>query len=242
MDEASRGPPKKPQAKLDSVEDPVNDPMNDPVTTGPPIGIHALDLGYTALKPQLEKTQHLLRQPAAPKCRICSKNVLPSGATTLVCTNIDCAAATHLQCLSSFFLASEGSIDALVPIKGHCPECNIVLHWVDMVKELSLRMRGEKEVKALFKPKRPKKAAAETAQDDSDATSDEDDPLDLVLEDQDGWHELEDSSDDETVRKIVQAGPSPGHASAVFRRPNLAQSYSEPVIEDSDWDEAELVT
>ncbi|SMR56610.1 unnamed protein product [Zymoseptoria tritici ST99CH_1E4] len=230
MDESSRAPAKKDQDETEALP------------ADAPIGINALDLGYTALKPQLEKTQGLLGQPAAPECAICRTSTPATGAATLVCHRESCTAVMHLQCLSSAFLKAEGSADALVPTKGQCPECKGELHWVDLAKELSLRMRGEKEVKALFKPKRGKKAAAPSAlQDESEASSSDDDPSDLVPEDEDEWHVLADSSDDEIDRNKIRSDPSVGHASAAFRRPALVQSFSEPVIEDSEWDDAELV-
>jgi structure-specific endonuclease subunit SLX1 len=230
MDESCRAPSKK-----DVVE-------KEPSPATQLIGIHALDFGYEALKPQLEKTENVLHQPDGSACEICHEAIPSTGAATLVCTQDTCAATTHLQCLSSAFLKSEGSADALVPTKGNCPKCNSELHWVDLVKELSLRMRGEKEVKAMFKPKRGKKAATvSAAEEESDAASEDDDPLGAMQEDEDDWHVLADSSDDETDAGKLRSNTSPSHASAVFRRPTLAKSYSEPVIEDSEWDEAELV-
>ncbi|EGP84857.1 unnamed protein product [Zymoseptoria tritici ST99CH_1A5] len=229
MDESSRAPAKKDQDETEALP------------ADAPIGINALDLGYTALKPQLEKTQGLLGQPAAPECAICRTSTPATGAATLVCHRESCTAVMHLQCLSSAFLKAEGSADALVPTKGQCPECKGELHWVDLAKELSLRMRGEKEVKALFKPKRGKKAAAPSAVQDESEVSSDDDPLDLVPEDEDEWQVQADSSDDEIDRNKIRSDPSVGRASAAFRRPALVQSYSEPVIEDSEWDDAELV-
>ena len=239
MDEASRAA--KPGKQLES----------DATTTDAiPIGIQALDVGYTSLKQHLQKSQGLFGVDHTDlQCCICHTNVPSSGASTLVCSYDGCPAVSHLQCLANTFHAEaglEGESDLVVRSSGHCPTCASELHWVDLVKELTLRMRGEKEIKAVFKPKRTKKGAAtEVVEEDLESSGEEDDLPDMIPEDE--WHQIGDSSDDENasvkknMTKSHQSDPVPG------RRPlkALAQSrtpYSEPVIEDSEWDEAELLT
>lgn len=201
-----------------------------------PIGIHALDLGYSSLKPQIEKCQELFDKDKSIECTICRAKMPTTGLGTLICPHEGCRAASHLQCLSSAFLKAEGESakDALVPSSGNCPTCKSTLMWVDLVKDLSLRMRGEKEIKIIFKPKRKKKAAT-AVDDDLESASDEDLPeIMLPEEDEDGWHELSDSSDDESVVKTAKSDPAP--RAAGFKRLKTAQSYSEPVIQDSESD------
>lgn len=213
---------------------PKADDQNIPANT---TGIHALDVGYMSLKSQLEKSQAAFEGEINCKCTICRKAVPTSGAATLVCTNNSCSAVAHLHCLSSVFLRDEKQNDTLVPTHGKCPSCNTELQWIDLVKDLSLRMRGEKEVKAIFKPKRGKKAIATAAAEvDLDESADEDGPLDLVLED-DEWQRLSESSDDEAEEDNARSNPS-----AAYKRQATGASSREPVIEDSDWDEAELLT
>ncbi|KAK4501437.1 hypothetical protein PRZ48_007246 [Zasmidium cellare] len=226
MDESSR--------KAAAQSDPQDPPAN-------PIGIHALDVGYSGSKPHLEKSRAAFEGKTSSRCAVCQKTTPATGAATLVCTNDECNAVSHLQCLSHAFLKEEKKKDALVPTQGKCPSCKAELQWVGLVKDLSLRMRGEKEVKAIFKTKRGKKAAATTAAiAESDESADDDDPLDLVLQEEDEWHQLSESSDDEGQHKKIRSDPSPGHGSAMFKRPTTAP-FSEPVIEDSDWDQAEVL-
>lgn len=204
-----------------------------------PKGIHALDLGYSGLKPQIEKCQEIFQERANVECSICSTKTPATGAGTLVCPHEGCKAVSHLQCLSSAWLKGEGDVanEALIPTSGKCPSCDTKLLWVDLVKDLSLRMRGEKEVKAIFKPKRAKKTAA-AVEEESDSAS-EDDVLDPPLPEEDEWHELLDSSDDDVDARISKSDPPP--KAARFKRLNTAQSYSEPVIQDSESDGAEIV-
>ncbi|KAF2170739.1 hypothetical protein M409DRAFT_51007 [Zasmidium cellare ATCC 36951] len=211
-------------------------------TPGNPIGIHALDVGYSGIKQQLEKSQLAFNGDTSSPCVVCQKATPATGAATLVCTNDGCSAVSHLQCLSRVFLKEESGHDALVPTHGKCPSCKAELQWVDLVKDLSLRTRGEKEVKIIFKSKRGKKAVATAAAiAESDESGDDDDPLDLVLQEEDEWQQLSESSDDEQDHKKIRSDPSLGHGSARFKRPTTAVVFSEPVIEDSDWDQAEVL-
>lgn len=51
-------------------------------------------------------------------------------------------------------LHHEEDREVVVPIQGRCPQCGGHIQWVDMMKELSLRERGAKEVEALLKVKK----------------------------------------------------------------------------------------
>ncbi|KAL1593854.1 Slx4p interacting protein [Paraconiothyrium brasiliense] len=83
-----------------------------------------------------------------------------------------------LHCLSNWFLAEEGRQDALIPVEGTCPTCHTPLQWSTLMKELSLRTRGQKEVEAMFKPKRKTKTGSTS---ESEATE----PQELGEEDED---------------------------------------------------------
>ncbi|CZT21288.1 related to Structure-specific endonuclease subunit slx1 [Ramularia collo-cygni] len=148
-----------------------------------PKGIHALDLGYTGLKPQIEKCRELFDVHRSVECSICCKETPSTGFGTLVCPHEGCRSVSHLQCLASSFLKAEGASanGAIVPTSGSCPTCNTKLMWIDLVRDLSLRMRGEKEIKAIYKPKRAKKGAA-AVDDDSEPVSDDDVPDNVLLE------------------------------------------------------------
>jgi structure-specific endonuclease subunit SLX1 len=50
--------------------------------------------------------------------------------------------------------------DSILPIAGTCPKCHGPVKWGDMMTELTLRLRGAKEVDKLLKKKRQPKAKA----------------------------------------------------------------------------------
>lgn len=232
MDESSRGYASVPQTEGSA-------PMNA-------TGINALDVGYSSHKLQLEKAQNTFGAKANLQCAVCHKSTPPDGATTLICTNESCTAVSHLQCLSRSFLRSEEvDSDALVPVTGSCPACKKQLQWADLVKDLTLRMRGEKEIKAISKPKGLKKGTAVPTNSVDvrvhSSDEDDDDPVDIVLEEGE-CRDFADSGDDEVHTESTTTNLNPGYSAAVFKRTGLARMSTEAVIDDSEWDEAELLT
>ena len=149
-----------------------------------------------------------------------------------------------MQCLSSAFLKAENNNESIVPTHGNCPGCGTELQWVDLVKDLSLRVRGEKEMKAIFKPKRGQKTPAGAVfNEDAEQSTDDEDMLGLVLEDDSDLQELSESNDEEIDgRHTTSVASGSRHQSAIFKRTNRAMTYSEPVIDDSDWENAEVLT
>lgn len=176
---------------------------------------------------------------------------ISSGTAALSCPDHHCEMVAHLTCLSNSFLRAEGNHDALVPIGGQCPCCTKQLHWVDLVKELSLRIRGAKEVTALFKERKSRTKREIVAVDDEDVVMDEFDDEDeeadeegfkLPRADEDGWNYLDDVIDDRQTEIQIRSDPSPPSRAKHGKKWQPATSYSEPVIEDSDWDDAETLT
>ncbi|KAF2090699.1 hypothetical protein K490DRAFT_71059 [Saccharata proteae CBS 121410] len=144
-------------------------------------GIHALDVTYNDRKAQLEQTRSLL-EVKGHRCGVCKKAVRPKKVLAVVCPEQDCQTISHLTCLSKHFLLEDRNKDAMIPLEGHCPGCNKRLEWATMAKDLSLRVRGEREVEDLFKVRRQRKAkngsataAAACAENDEDEDEDEDD-------------------------------------------------------------------
>ncbi|KAK5107922.1 hypothetical protein LTR62_000527 [Meristemomyces frigidus] len=216
-------------------------------------GISALDVGYGGLKLQLEKSKRIFDEAEWLQCDCCHQVVPAAGDLTLVCSTEGCDAVFHLDCLSTAFLEAEGNEDAMVPTSGACPSCGIELQWAELAKELSLRLRGETEIKALYKKRRAKKgevSAGDSVSDDDDIGSD----LDVVdIGDEDIWHELPATSEVEAV--ATRGNPTP----VVKKRrkktgnkavPPVAVSNFEPaepteperIIEESDWEGAEMIT
>lgn len=155
--------------------------------------IRTIPVAYEDSKPHVEKGKTLLEDPRTYVCTVCRKTADASTSLVLVCTLEACRAISHLQCLSSKFLREEGARDALVPLEGTCPGCYSPLKWATLIKELSLRTRGQKEIEAMFKPKRRRKEGIPTDHEPAD-------PETLDVEDEeleDTWiHEIEDDEDD----------------------------------------------
>ena len=154
-----------------------------------------------------------------------------------VCPCDGCSAVGHLECFASAFCQGNTS-DAILPTEGKCPSCGTKHRWVDLVKEMTLRLRGEDEIKKIFKVKKPrvKKAAQppgplEALDEDSEEDVDDAPPL------EDDWHVLSEDEEDAGAGQQIRSDPSPVH-----KKGSTFATYSEPVIEDSDWDDAEVLT
>ncbi|KAF2851900.1 GIY-YIG-domain-containing protein [Plenodomus tracheiphilus IPT5] len=159
--------------------------------------IRAIPVAYEDCKPYVEKSRNALGERRKRICSICNNAADSGGSLVLVCPIDSCPSVSHMACLSKKFLAEEANKDALIPSEGTCPGCRSPISWSVMMKELSLRLHGEEELKALFKPKRRKKSD-DIAQAEADLEAEEeeqDEDLDET------W--LEDVNDDED--KISEA-------------------------------------
>ncbi|CAN9131621.1 unnamed protein product [Alternaria alternata] len=107
-----------------------------------------------------------------------------------------CHVVSHMACMSQKFLAEESNIDAFIPVQGTCPSCRSSLRWSDLMKELSLRMYGEEELKVMFKTKRKKRKSDGTIEDDAEEFPDIDD-LDVNLDEDLDETWVENVNDDE---------------------------------------------
>ena len=184
-------------------------------------------------------------------CSVCHKDLEHDAGIYTICPNPGCETVTHMTCLSKHFL--KGEADSMVPITGTCPSCKAKLRWVDVVKELSLRMRGQKQVENLLRTKRSRKGKATASQpviEYSDIEDDEDDdmegdiyeeikrlqefnPTGSKIDMDDRWHTMDDSDDTDTGSVISTASQSKKAVSG------LSKAGTMPVvIEDSDWDDA----
>ncbi|KAF7898835.1 uncharacterized protein EAF01_008048 [Botrytis porri] len=141
-----------------SAEPEVND--EDGKTRDRSYGIEALKVAYEDTKSHLEKGERIFHSDMKESCDICDRDLQHKSGLYTICPNTDCNSITHLTCLSQHFLQGEKdeqSSEELVPVKGMCPGCQMEVRWNDVVKELSLRTRGQKVVEKLLKPKRVKK-------------------------------------------------------------------------------------
>jgi structure-specific endonuclease subunit SLX1 len=137
------------------------------VTTGH--GIAALPLTYIPQKKHVEKSKAIIDFEREGSCSICSQDLIHDGGIYAICPHPGCESVSHLTCLSKSFLEGESGQrsnngesnntdqdPALVPIAGKCKGCGGTLKWVDVVKEVTLRMRGVEEVEKLLKEPRKK--------------------------------------------------------------------------------------
>ncbi|KAJ5620854.1 hypothetical protein N7510_004838 [Penicillium lagena] len=198
--------------------------------------IHKLSVDYTRLEEYLEKSMFLLDDAEDLRCSVCNSPVHPEAEQIVVCPRANCRGVGHILCLSTKFLDA-AEPDRLVPTQGDCPACRQVVQWPDIVRELSLRNRAEKEARVVLKRKEKRERQAirgdsaepltqsrsQRTHDGPDEFEHGDPPLD------DRWFDAVDpasESESEGRQKNKCAPPS---------------SKLEIVIEDSEWDDAELV-
>ncbi|KAI6596114.1 hypothetical protein MCOR06_002655 [Pyricularia oryzae] len=133
-----------------------------------PWGIHALPLKYEDFKDYVSKGRSVFGFEREGKCVICDETLDDESQKGLLalCSNDGCEGVGHLTCWSQRFLQEKESSGAagfeeIVPIQGTCPCCGGMVKWGDMMKELTLRTRGQKEVDKILKPKRKPRKPAE---------------------------------------------------------------------------------
>lgn len=108
-----------------------------------------LVIDYSNQKSYVEKAKNIFDFEQEGSCTLCKKSLKQNEGIYTVCPNLACNSVTHMTCLSRHFL--NGNDDLLIPIKGICPACHSETRWIDFAKELSLRLRGQKEIANLLK-------------------------------------------------------------------------------------------
>ncbi|KAJ5665244.1 Structure-specific endonuclease subunit slx1 [Penicillium maclennaniae] len=213
--------------------------------------VRQLPADYAKLEAYLEKSTFILGDTHDLHCAVCKRPGNPNTQQIVVCPRAPCRGTSHLLCLSAQFLETTEDAGMLVPTQGACPTCKEVIQWPIMMQELSFRNRAGKEVHMILrrKEKRERKEFADqsptkegkskskskkpsvrmsSAEPRFDGQSEpapehksEDDP-----KLNDNWYEeVELESDNEFGTR--NQSPSP--------------SRLEIVIEDSEWEDAELV-
>ncbi|CAI6295389.1 unnamed protein product [Periconia digitata] len=154
--------------------------------------IKAISVAYEDCQAYTEKGQAVFQDGESHSCSICKGKLESTKALAILCPVEGCHAVTHIHCQSGRFLAEERDPDSLIPIQGTCVSCKTPLKWIDLMKELSLRTRGQKEIEVMLKPKRRKKAGSVSEFDAAvQELSEEDEDLDETwLEDVDDGDEL----------------------------------------------------
>ncbi|KAI3393090.1 hypothetical protein diail_4761 [Diaporthe ilicicola] len=128
---------------------------------GPRWGIHALPLDYAPLAPYLEKGQNVTTFEREGNCVVCLQHLDHGKGLYAICSNGECEGVGHVDCWSRHLLHEQGENDEMIlPVEGSCPKCGGVVRWGDMMRELTLRVRGQKEVDKVLK--RSKRSAGVT--------------------------------------------------------------------------------
>ena len=208
-------------------------------------GVEGIDVGYSEIKAHVEKSLFMLAGDETIACSICRKTLGPASGMALVCPKEGCRTASHMACLATRFLTHHGETKPVLPVSGTCPGCRGNLQWIDLVKEMSLRVNGEKLVVELMrkprvsKAKDPKKAASSVHKADDDAVDgdvqvipapvDEDDSL------PDDWH----YQDDDDTMSITSAASDFSDVPSPVKPPPSSRLGT--VIEDSEGDEADIL-
>lgn len=126
-----------------------------------PWGIHALPLDYAPMKEYVAKGHSIASFEREGDCVVCGE-AMPSGEGLYpICSTEGCEGVGHLDCWSKRLLGTN-SEGAVLPVAGTCPKCGGEVRWGDMMTELTLRLRGQKEVEKLLRKKRAAKSAKTT--------------------------------------------------------------------------------
>ncbi|KAI1505762.1 hypothetical protein F5X99DRAFT_217108 [Biscogniauxia marginata] len=128
-----------------------------------PWGIHALPLDHTPIKDYVAKTQSLYAFEREGNCVVCGEHLQPGKGLYATCPNTGCEGTGHISCWSRHLLGHNNTQD-IIPVAGHCPKCKGEVLWGDMMKEVSLRVRGPEEVEKLLAKRRKRRARAESTE------------------------------------------------------------------------------
>lgn len=198
--------------------------MRDWEEEGGGAGIEGLGGGYADLKngdgaasrvaAQVRKEIDIVSFERESACAICGEAVRDrddncDGASDkkgvyTICTHENCESVSHVSCLSKRFLTQEKAPEGtIIPTRGKCPSCEGVVEWVDLIRGVTLRMRGEREVKQILRVRKPRKGMGMgTASQVSEEEEDEDELSEADIEELERLMEL----DPKAVREYMGDG------------------------------------
>jgi structure-specific endonuclease subunit SLX1 len=185
-------------------------------------GVEGVDATYASLRPVLEKGQFVFDQDEQLNCDVCQRPLALNQDLILICPHGECRSISHVDCLAKH-LRAESQSETLIPTSGKCPSCQKELQWVDLMKELSIRVRGTKDVQKILK--KTKAGANVDMNDDADESDDEGGALTA----NDIADESQPDDDDVTSVTSVDSECSTMTTTSVLRGGRL-----EAVVEDSD--------
>ena len=209
-------------------------------------GVEGVDPTYRSLETVLEKGRFVFDVSAQLRCDICKAPLVLDRELITLCPHGECRSISHVTCLAEKFLR-EDPVASLVPIRGSCPGCKLDTVWVDLMKDLSLRVRGGKEMGKLLKQRRRRGTSADQI---ININSDEDDDDDDEEEEEGGdsvrpltFADVVDEDDDDASSVTSLDARFSDDSGILMGRPaaKAPRSGLETVIEDSD-DEVEILS
>lgn len=204
-------------------------------------GVNGIDPTYAPLRPVSEKSAMLLEVGERLICSLCKQSVNVKNDLITVCPKVNCQSFHHMSCLSSHFLKDDAA-SSLIPKGGNCPGCKGNLSWPDLMKGMTLRVRGAKEVQKMLKGK--SRAAPSGALEPTALEEEGSEEFDLEESDDDRLEAadvVDESGDDAASVTSLESGLS--RASTRREVFELSAGKKLPtVIEDSDVDAVDLVS
>jgi structure-specific endonuclease subunit SLX1 len=114
-------------------------------------------LDYEPVKEYVAKGREIFEFERQGRCVVCQEEMKSGEGLHALCTHDGCDGVGHVSCWSKYFLKNDEE-GGILPVQGQCPKCKKEVDWADMMKELTLRIRGQKEVEKLLKQKRKRVA------------------------------------------------------------------------------------
>ncbi|PGG96718.1 hypothetical protein AJ79_09488 [Helicocarpus griseus UAMH5409] len=223
-------------------------------------GIKSLDVSYDDIKEYVEKSKFLFEDEESLNCGVCKERLNSHHDIAVVCSHYECRCACHITCLSSRFL--KGRDSKLVPRGGTCPACGQKLEWSVLMKEVTLRLWGQEEIKRLFRRRRgPGARKGQSSNSVKDYTEDESDTsksctdaetVDLTSCDDEPWiggHDVEELRStigyaDDIGRNNRRSKTDPESEPCHSGQQKAKRQYSRPqrsTTNKSDWDDVEII-
>jgi structure-specific endonuclease subunit SLX1 len=218
--------PPKEEEEFSSAQRPAKRRRIDLIGKG---GVEGIDPTYARFQDVLEKSSFLLDEGDGQRCNVCSRELHIGKDMIMMCSEDGCNGLSHLTCLPKHFHQQHEDMQQVrVPQSGQCPSCKATLHWAELARDLSLRSRGEKEVKKLLSKKKKSKTATAAEILESESEEDgEDGDMDAANVFDEG--DIDQNDDAASVTSLDSTAGTQAKAAASLKANRL-----EIVIEDSD--------
>jgi structure-specific endonuclease subunit SLX1 len=165
-------------------------------------GVEGVDPTYARFQDVLEKSRFLLDEDDDQSCGVCAQKLNLKTDLYTICPHATCKELSHVTCLSKRFSSAESST-SFVPRHGTCPSCHGGLEWPELMRDVSLRARGEIEVQKLLSKKRKTKAATAAEIMETDSEDEDDDERELTPADV-----VDDEFDEDDIMSVTSVESS----------------------------------